>query len=690
MVNTYTNVFTGNPIQVSPTNYRAFSFGSNTTLSWPVVNEDNANVTADIMDVTATTTSLNLIMPPANQVGNGKSCIIRNLGVNTFTVTDNSGNTIISIAAGVVYWVFVTDNSTVNGVWSVFQYGATASSANAAALAGLGLVAITTTLNVRNTPTIRSTDYTALTSDRASTIIWTGGAGIISFTAAATLTSGWFIWIKNFGSGVLTLDPSGAETIDGVTSLGLSPNESCMVVCNGTGFYTLSRSSTGAGSLNAYIATNGAAPSSLPSVAALATSSMAIGSGAIVGGTGPNTLSIGNSYATGNGALSIAINNNNNIYGAQATYSVAIGLQNTVPSTNIQGASIGGDSNSAGGTGGSTILAGTTNVISGGTYNNIVGAITSRITAGSKGCIIGSDTCTISGGASDVIVGGVTSAITASGAANAIIAGDSNEINDTVLGSVIIGGEVNVIEGTTSDGVIIVGVSNLISSSSDCVIAGSTSSTIEGGGTSDAIIGGLQNHINAIGGYNAVVGGQGANITSTGGYCASIGGLNNQITGASAYAVVSGRQSKADIIGKVAHATGVFAATGDAQTSHNVLRASTVGAVTSELLIDGTSRLVIPNDSTWLAWVHIVARRTDTDNFSGAFTRYVAIDRNANAASTALVAAVQTIGTDFNDSTYAITISADTVNGALKIEATGVAAHTVRFVAYVRLVEVTG
>lgn len=59
-----------------------------------------------------------------------------------------------------------------------------------------------------------------------------------TFTAAATLLDGWWCEIRNDGTGVITLDPNGAETIDGFATLDLNPGQSCIVTCNGSAFKT--------------------------------------------------------------------------------------------------------------------------------------------------------------------------------------------------------------------------------------------------------------------------------------------------------------------------------------------------------------------------------------------------------------------------------------------------------------------
>jgi len=146
---TYVNPLTGQTINPSQIGYEALTISANTALSWPInsLYTTTTPMVAAIIQVTATAGSLNLLMPTALQVSTGQSVLIQNVGSNSFTVTDVSGNTIVSIASGVAEYIFLTDNTTNNGTWSTVTFGAGTSAANAAALAGYGLVASSTTLN---------------------------------------------------------------------------------------------------------------------------------------------------------------------------------------------------------------------------------------------------------------------------------------------------------------------------------------------------------------------------------------------------------------------------------------------------------------------------------------------------------------------------------------------------------------
>lgn len=84
------------------------------------------------------------------------------------------------------------------------------------------------------------TSNTALAyDDRASLIDITSGTFTQTFATAATLGSGWFCYIRNAGTGDITLDPSASELIDGLTSYVMYPGETRLIQCEGTGFYSV-------------------------------------------------------------------------------------------------------------------------------------------------------------------------------------------------------------------------------------------------------------------------------------------------------------------------------------------------------------------------------------------------------------------------------------------------------------------
>jgi len=231
--------FTGDVIQPTDVSYRSVSLTANTTLAWPVNGNATGNVVARIMDVTASSAGLNLTLPPATQASVGSDSLIRNVGSNSFNVLDNAGGAVATIAAGQARYIYITTNATDAGTWGSIAFGAGASNADAATLAGYGLKAIASTLNTAHQVNTFSNAYTAVAADRADTFVWTGGSDTLTLTSAVTLGNDWFILVRNGGSGNLAVVPSSGQLIDGSASISLAPSDSCMICCSGAAFYTV-------------------------------------------------------------------------------------------------------------------------------------------------------------------------------------------------------------------------------------------------------------------------------------------------------------------------------------------------------------------------------------------------------------------------------------------------------------------
>ena len=236
----YNSPFTGNVIQPTDVSYRDITItNTNLQLEWPINGTTTNDAAARIMEV-ATTGVSELWMPPANQSSVGNDALIRNIGGEDFDVMDYAGiNTIVTVLAGEAQYIYITDNSTEEGVWGIIAYGIGSSGQDAATLAGYGLLAIGQTLNQSQPVTTFSSNYTALATDRSSTYVWTGGAGTLTLTLASTLADNWFMFVRNSGTGALTVAGSGGNTINGSSSIILQPTDSAIIVCSGTTFYTV-------------------------------------------------------------------------------------------------------------------------------------------------------------------------------------------------------------------------------------------------------------------------------------------------------------------------------------------------------------------------------------------------------------------------------------------------------------------
>jgi hypothetical protein len=233
----YTSPFTGDVIIPTDVSYASYTLDANIQLEWPSNVTTPENVAARIMDITPDIGWLG--MPPANQISVGQDALIRNLGATSFDVLNYDGDTIVSVPDGKSVYLYVTENNTTAGVWGVIDFGAGTSGGTASELAGLGLLAISTTLNQSHPVQTFSNGYTFLSSDRAQNKMWTSGAGTVNLPLASTLGNNWFTILKNNGTGTLTIDVAAPDTIDLQVSKTIQPDSSAFIMCDGTQYFTV-------------------------------------------------------------------------------------------------------------------------------------------------------------------------------------------------------------------------------------------------------------------------------------------------------------------------------------------------------------------------------------------------------------------------------------------------------------------
>jgi hypothetical protein len=235
---TFTNVFGGNVILPSQVSLLQLAMTADVQLQWPIEQATSTNVVAAIIEVTASAGGLSVIFPDATQGSLGYPVVFNNVGSNTFSVKSSTGSTLMTVASGLSWFIYLEDNSTAGGTWQLFQMGAGTSSANAGALAGAGLKAVTTTLNEAMLPSAKSTDYTIVDGDRAKVIEWTGGVGTLTLPDPSVVGTDWFVIVKNAGSGTVNL-LAAAGTIDDGASINFSPNQSAFIYSDGTNLHTV-------------------------------------------------------------------------------------------------------------------------------------------------------------------------------------------------------------------------------------------------------------------------------------------------------------------------------------------------------------------------------------------------------------------------------------------------------------------
>jgi len=145
----------------------------------------------------------------------------------------------------------------------------------------------------------KTSGFTVGVADRHKIFNCTSGTFTVTLTAAATFADGFVFTVVNSGSGTITIDPNSSETIDGATTLALTPGQRCIVGCDGTGFQTLAKTSSAGTAFGNTVATK---------TGAYTVISSDLGAEIRATGTAPYTISLTAAATLGNGFIFGLIN----------------------------------------------------------------------------------------------------------------------------------------------------------------------------------------------------------------------------------------------------------------------------------------------------------------------------------------------------------------------------------------------
>lgn len=238
----FTDLFGLQTVPPAASGYSGAVLNVDSTLAWE---NDYSGLVADqflastFIDISCANVGLGLKLPPADVVSAGAEIYLRNVGTNTLSVQDYVGNNLTDLSPGQVKYFIVTSNSTPAGSWGVFTFGAGTSGADAVELAGNGLKVLSNTLNVDAPYRGVNTDYTLQSIDRGCLVDVVSSSTTITLPLTSVFGSGYYVLIRNGSQGNVALDPSGAETIDGVTTKTLSPLESLTLINTGSAWVSV-------------------------------------------------------------------------------------------------------------------------------------------------------------------------------------------------------------------------------------------------------------------------------------------------------------------------------------------------------------------------------------------------------------------------------------------------------------------
>jgi hypothetical protein len=122
-------------------------------------------------------------------------------------------------------------------------------------------------------------------------------------------------------------------------------------------------------------------------------------------------------------------------------------------------------------------------------------------------------------------------------------------------------------------------------------------------------------------------------------------------------------------------------------TKQHVLYGTTTNATETEILIDGSTRIPVPTDTTIFYEVSIVARRTDATGESASWHLMGCADNFSNTVAN--VGNVYEVAVAQDDVAWAVDVRADNTNDAINVFVTGAASKTIRWTASIKTTEVS-
>lgn len=350
----------------------------------------------------------------------------------------------------------------------------------------------------------------------------------------------------------------------------------------------------------------------------------------------------------------------------------------------------------------SATYGGSLNIITDGDYNGIMGGTLNEIRNNNgrpthsgivvgRGNIVDSANGFIAGSLTSTVEGEFSSIISGQNSLAqgdfTLVYGSSNEAREGTLANgsknAIFGGRTNIIDSVTNP------VSNGIFGGENHETYGSFNHTaggdtnIQGTPSVNVTYGfltGLDNTNNSAT-AGSVTGGR--LNESAGDYSTVTGGRESKSTGI--YSRAGGHQADATLPGADTIANGQFTAKGDAQSTKQVSKVETTDATPTT-----TTTLTMADDTTWLFDVLLVARRADVDGESAAYRLTGCVKRDTGAASTALVGTVTKAVIAEDTAAWDADVVVNTSVGGIRLQVTGEASKTIRWVGTVNLTEVTG
>lgn len=158
-------------------------------------------------------------------------------GAADMTATAGDSAVFLGEGSGVTRCVAYMRADGTTAVITPITRGGTGATTQIAALQALGVLGAETKA--------KAATYAVVAADRGDVLLCSGTFSV-TLDAAATLGNGFTFAVRNTGTGTITIDPNGAETVDGASTRTLKPNQSAILVCDGANWITVGLSGNGA------------------------------------------------------------------------------------------------------------------------------------------------------------------------------------------------------------------------------------------------------------------------------------------------------------------------------------------------------------------------------------------------------------------------------------------------------------
>jgi hypothetical protein len=203
-MSSYTNIFGGGVINNADSSYIALTLTESVTLSWVTQFQDVNTVVYNIMDVVSNG-AFNITMPDATETSVGQSVLFTNVGgSNSFSVLDNAGGNIFTLAPGNARFLYLTANSTAAGTWRSVPYASGTPS-----VTSVEATSSSSNLTIGGSPIINAGTFTfGLANDLASL---TGFANLTGIGARITANTWALVTITGTANQIVVTGGNGND-----------------------------------------------------------------------------------------------------------------------------------------------------------------------------------------------------------------------------------------------------------------------------------------------------------------------------------------------------------------------------------------------------------------------------------------------------------------------------------------------